>query len=186
LATPSCERTERALAAQLREDQLAVDPLIGREVAVLDGLESREPLVVESIALAKALCGEITQTMVVLVETRDRRRDRLKGVAPVDKVVGELAEARELERLAAVRAELGIGRVRTAAIPAIDRRPGRRRCRRCGPRGLRGLLVRGFVSEAAHTLAELAEHIRELPGAEDDQHDRQDEQELRTTDIGHR
>src|SRR2546423_1603835 len=59
LAAPSCERTERAVAAQLREDQLAVDPLIGREVAVLDRLESREPLVVESIALAKALGGEI-------------------------------------------------------------------------------------------------------------------------------
>ena len=129
LAAPSCERTERALAAQLREDQVAVDSLKGREVAVLEPLKPREPLVGESIALAKALGGEITQTMVVLVETRDRRRDRLERIAPVDKVVGELAEARELERLAAVRAELGIGRVRTAAITAVDRGPGHRRCR---------------------------------------------------------
>jgi hypothetical protein len=186
LAAPSREGTERALAAQLREDQTAVDSLKGRELAVLGRLKAGQPFVVEAIALAKALGAEVAQTMVVLVDARDRRRDRLERVAPVDEVVGELAEARELERLAAVRAELGVGRVRTAAVPAVDRGPRCGRRRGCGARGLRGLLVRGFVAEGAHTLAELAKHIRELPGAEDDQHDRQDEEELRTTDIGHR
>ena len=55
LAAPARERTDRALAAQLREDQLAVDSLEGREVAILDRLEAGEPLVIESIALAKAV-----------------------------------------------------------------------------------------------------------------------------------
>src|SRR5438876_6780328 len=187
LAAPARERTDRALAAQLREDQLAVDSLEGREVAILDRLEAGEPLVIESIALAKAVGAEVTKAMVVLVDARDRRRDRLERVAPVDEVVGELGERRELERLAAVRAELGVGPVRAAAVTAVDRGPRRGRSRGRGPRcRLCGLFVLGFVAEAAHTLAELAEHVGKLPGAEDDQHDRQDEEELRTTDIGHR
>jgi len=186
LAAPACERTECALAAELSEDQVAVDALEGRELDVFDGLEAREPILGEAIALAKAVGTEVTQAMVMLVDASDRGRDRLERVALVDEVVGELGERRELERLAAVGAELRVGPVRSAAVAAVDRGPGRGGCRGRGPSGLRGLLVRGFVAEAAHTLAELAEHVGELPGAEDDQHDCQDEEELRTTDIGHR
>jgi hypothetical protein len=136
LPAPACEGTDRALAAQIRDDQRAVDTLRGKEIALGERFEAREALVVEAIAPGESLCGEVTETVVVRVNTGDRGRDRVEGVAPMNEVVGVLAEARELERLPAVGAELGVARVWPAAVTAVDGRA--RRGRRGGRRGSGG------------------------------------------------
>jgi len=188
LPPPTCERPNGALSAQVREDQGAVDTLRRKELVLGEGLEAREPLVVEVVACREAVGAEITQPVVVTVYPGDRCRDRIERVAPVDEVVGVLAEARELERLPAVGAELRVGGVGPPAVPAVDgragcgRRGGRRAAR--GDRG--GLVVLGFVAEGSHALAQLAEHVGELPRPEDDQHDREDEEKLWATNTRHR
>jgi len=161
LPPPTRERPNGALSAQVREDQGAVDTLRRKELVLGESLEAREPLVVEMVACCEAVGAEITQPVVVSVYPGNRCRDRIERVAPMDKVVGVLAEARELERLPAVGAELGVAGVGPPAVPAVNCRAGRRRRggrRRTGRDG-RGLVVRGFVSEAPHTLAKLAENV---------------------------
>jgi len=187
LPAPAPEETNGALAAQVRDDQRAVDTLRGKKIVLGERLEAREPLVVEAIALGKSARREITETVVMDVDARDGGRDGIERVAPVDEVVGVLAEARELERLPAVRAELRVARVRPPAVAAIDRR-ARRRARGGRRRpgcDRRGFVVLRLVAEAPHTLAELAENVREFPRAEDDQHDCEDEKKLRATDTRH-
>jgi len=122
------------------------------------------------------------------VDARHGGRDGIERVAPMDEVVDVLAEARELERLPAVRAELRVAGVGSPAVAAVDRRArrgGRGGRRRTGcDRG--GFVVLRFVPEAPHTLAELAENVGELPRTENDQHDCEDEKKLRATDTRHR
>src|SRR2546423_2155717 len=88
------------------------------------------------------------------------------------------------ERCPAARAELRAVRVRLPAARAVL---GGARGRRRGPgrgRGERlGVLLLRLVAERAHALAELAEHGGELPRPEDDEHDDEDEDELRSTQI---
>jgi hypothetical protein len=177
LPPPAREGTDRALAAQVRDDQCPIDTLRGKQLVLGEGLETREPVVIEPVARRKSIRGEISETMIVRVDARDAGRDGIERVAPVDEVVGVLAEARELERLSAVRAELGVGGIWPSAVAAVGRRAGcSRRGRRCRPSGHGpGLVVRGFVPEATHALAQLAKNVRQFPRAEDDQHDRQDE-----------
>src|SRR5690349_15441159 len=87
------------------------------------------------------------------------------------------------ERCPAARAELRAVGVRLPAARAVlagarcRGGPGRGRCER-----LAVLLLR-LVAEGADALAELAEHGRELPGPEDDEHDDEDEDELRSTQV---
>jgi len=188
LPPPPRERPNCALAAKVRDDQRAICALRGKKLVVGEGLEAREPLLVETIARQKSVCAEITEAIVVGVYPRDRRRDRVERVAPVDEVVGVLAEARELERLPAVGAELRIARVRPTAVAAVDGRArrGRGRGRRRPSRDGGRLIGRGLVAERAHALAELAEDVGQLSRAEDDQHDREDEEKLWATDTRHR
>jgi hypothetical protein len=177
LPAPARERTERALAAKIRDDQRAVDTLRGKELVLGECLEAREPLLALAVARGKPLGGEVTETMVVDVDARDGGRDGIEPVAPVDEVVGVLAEARELERLPAVRAELRVARVRPAAVAAVDgraRRGRRRRGSRPGCDG-RGFVICGLVAEAPDAFAQLSENVRQLPRPENDQHDREDE-----------
>jgi hypothetical protein len=188
LASPARERTNRALTTQVRDDQSAVDAVGREEIAVGETLEFRQPLVVEAVARRESLGGEITEAMVVGVDAGDGCCDGIERVAPVDEGVGVLAEARGLERLSAVGAELGVARVRPSAVAAVDRGPrcdGRRRRRRSGGHRCR-FVVRRFIAEAAHALAELAKHVGQLPCPEDDQHDREDEKKLGSTNIRHR
>jgi hypothetical protein len=188
LPPPPGERTDGALTAQVRDDQRAVDTLRGKELVLGERLESREPLVALAVACRESVGGEITEAMVVGMDPRDRGADRVERVAPMDEVVGVLAEARELERLSAVGAELGVARVRPSAVAAVDRRTGRRGRggRRRPGRDGGGLVVRGFVAEAPHALAQLAEDVGQLPCPKDDQHDREDEEKLGTTNTRHR
>jgi hypothetical protein len=187
LPSPPRERPNGALAAQVTDDQRAVDALRGKELVLGECLEAREPFIVEVVARGESVRAEITEAIVVCVNPRDRCADRVERIAPVDEVVGVLAEARELERLPAVGAELRVAGVRPAAVPAVDGRAGRRR-RRCGRRPSRdggGLVVRRFIAEGPHALAKLAEDVGQLPRPEDDQHDREDEQKLWATDARH-
>jgi hypothetical protein len=188
LSAPALEGTDRALPAQVRDDQRAVDALRGKELVLGERLEAREPVLVETIACRESVGGEITEAMVVRVYASDRCSDGIERVAPVDEIVGVLAEARELERLPAVGAELGVGPVRPSAVAAVDGRARRgRRGRRRRSGGHRGrLVVRGLVAEAADPFAQLSEDVRQLPCPEDDQHDREDEKKLGTTNTRHR
>jgi hypothetical protein len=122
LPAPPGEGTHGAIAAQVRDDQRAVDTLRGKELVLGEGLEAREPLVIEAIACRESVGAEITEAMIVRVNAGDGCRDGIERVAPVNEVVGVLAEARELERLPAVRAELRVARVRPTAVAAVDRR----------------------------------------------------------------
>jgi hypothetical protein len=188
LPAPPSEGTDRAFPAQVRDDQRAVDTLPRKELVLGEGLEPGEPIVVEAIARGEPVGTEITEAMVVGVDAGDAGRDGIERVAPVDEVVDVLAEARELERLSAVRAELRVACVRPPAVAAVHVRSrcgGCGRCRR--PRGdRRGLVVRRLVAEAAYAFAQLAENVRQLPRPENDQHDREDEEKLRTTNARHR
>ena len=161
LPPPPRERANGTLAAQVRDDQRAVDTLRRKELVLGEGLEARERLIVEAVARRESVGAEVTEAIVVSVDPRDRCRDGIERVAPVDEVVGVLAEARELERLPAVGAELGVAGVGPPAVAAVDRRAGRRRRggRRRTGRDRCGLVVRRFVSEAPHTLAKLAEDV---------------------------
>jgi len=188
LSAPALEGTERALAAQVRDDQRAVDTLRGKELVLGERLKAREPFVVEAVARGEPVDGEITEPMIVRVNAGDGCGDGIERVAPVDELVGVLAEARDLERLPAVRAELGVARVRPPAVAAVDgrarsaRRGGRRRSGGHGG----GLIGCGLIAEAAHAFAELAENVRQLSRPENDQDDRENEDELRTTNTRHR
>jgi hypothetical protein len=162
LPAPARERTDGALASQVRDDQRAVDTLRGKELVLGERLEAREPVVVESIAGRESVGREITEAMIVRVNARDAGRDGIERVAPMDEVVGVLAEARELERLSAVRAELGVGAVRPSAVAAVDIR-----ARGCGHGGRgrsgcdrRWLVVRRLVTEGPYALAQLSENVR--------------------------
>jgi hypothetical protein len=170
LPAPPSKGTERAFSTQVREDQRAIDTLRGRELVLVEALEAREPFLAEAVARGESVRCEITESMVVGVDARDRGRDRIERVAPVDKIVGVLAEARELERLPAVGAELRIVRVRPSTVAAVDGRAGsggRRGGRRPGRDG-GGFVVLGLVTEASHAFAQLAENVGQLPRPEDD------------------
>jgi hypothetical protein len=65
LPAPSRERTERALATQVRDDQRSVDALRGKELVVGECLEAREPLVALAVARGESIGCEITETIVV-------------------------------------------------------------------------------------------------------------------------
>jgi hypothetical protein len=188
LPSPAGEGTKRALPAEVCDDQRAVDALRGKELVLGESLEARKPVIVEAVARGESVGGEITEPVVMSVDTRDRGSNGIERVALVDEGVGVLAEARELERLPAVGAELRVARVRPSAVAAVDRRArcgGRRGC--CRPRRDRGsFVVRRLVAEASDALAQLAENVGELPRPEDDQHDREDEEKLRATKIRHR
>jgi hypothetical protein len=188
LPAPALEGTDRALAEQVRDDQRAVDTLRRKELVLGKRLEAWEPFVVEAVARRESVGGEITETMIVGVDPRDAGRDGIERVTRMDEVVGVLAEARELERLPAARAELRVARVRPSAVAAIDARAGgggRSRRRRASGDGS-GFVIRRFVAEAAHAFAQLAENVRQLPRPEDDQHYREDEEKLGTTNTRHR
>src|SRR5438046_2120511 len=86
------------------------------------------------------------------------------------------------ERCPALDAELRAFGVRLPAVRAELARPGRSGRGRCE---WLGVLLLGLVAERADALAELAEDRRELPRSEHDEHDHQDEDELRSTDGGH-
>src|SRR5204863_9834703 len=102
LSPPPRERPNGALSSQVRDDQRPVNSLRGKELVLGEGFEAREPLRVETIARQESVGTEITETVIMCMDPRDRRRDGFERVAPVDEVVGVLAEARELERLPAV------------------------------------------------------------------------------------
>jgi hypothetical protein len=188
LPAPALERTNGTLAAQVRDDQRAIDTLRREKLVLGERLESREPIIVRALARGEPVGAEITETIVVGMDSGDGGRDGIERVAPVYEIVGVLAEARELERLSAVGAELGIGRVWPSTVAAVDRRAGRRG----GSAGRRtsgdggGLVIRRFVAEAADALAQLTQDVRKLPRPEDDQHDREDEKKLGTTNTRHR
>jgi hypothetical protein len=126
LPAPPVEGPNCALPAEVRDDQRAVDTLRGKERRLVESLEAREPVVVETIAFSESVRREITKPIVVRVDSRNGGRDGVERVAPVDEVVGVLAEARELERLPAVRAELRVAGVGPPAVAAVDGRPRRR------------------------------------------------------------
>ena len=84
---------ERALAPEIREDQLAVDVLRGRET-LADLLESGEPLLGEGAPPREAGSGEITELVIVGVDSRDGRGDRLEREPVVDELPHQLGEGR--------------------------------------------------------------------------------------------
>jgi hypothetical protein len=188
LPAPPGERTDGAVTAQVRDDQRAVDALRGKKIVFGERLETWEPVVAVAVACGESVGGEITEAMVVGVDSGDGGGDRIERIAPVDEVVGVLAEARELERLSAVGAELGLARVRPSAVAAVNGRAGG--CARGGRSRSscdgRGFVIRRFVTEGPHTLAQLAEDVRKLPCPKNDQHDREDEKKFGTTNTRHR
>src|SRR5207253_2288459 len=72
---------------------------------------------------------------------------------------------------------------RLAAIGAVAPRRGRRLRGRGGGRGGGAVLLLGLLAERTDAAAELAEHGGELPRAEHDEHDDEDEDELRPANI---
>ena len=145
-------------------------------------------LVDKAIAGREAVRSPVTEAVIVLMDPRDRRGNWLELEPAVDKVAGELGEGLrvKLERLPAVGAELRVVGVRPPAIAAVDGR-SRRRCCAARGRGRHGrlFLTARRIAEGAYALAELAENLRQPAGAEDDQHDGEDEKELRPTDVRH-
>jgi len=92
LPPPPLERPERALAAQLGQDQLAVGALLARERVLVEPFERGERRVDEGITSGERLRGETAEAVVVLVNAGDRSGDRLQG-EPVEneraRAVGE-------------------------------------------------------------------------------------------------
>src|SRR6266542_2154979 len=103
-----------------------------------------------------------------------RPTNAMRGAFTALRLCGERRPALDAElralgvRLPAARAERARGRGRRAG--------GRRRERRA-------VLLLGLVAERPHALADLAEHGRELPRPEDDEHDDEDEDELRPSKV---
>jgi len=92
LPPPPLERPERALAAQLGEDQRAVGTLLARERVLVEPFECRERRVDEGITSGERLRGETAEAVVVLVNAGDRSGDRLQGEPVEDeraRAVGE-------------------------------------------------------------------------------------------------
>jgi len=71
LSSPPLERPEGTLAAEVPDDQRAVDALRGKELVLAECLEAREPVIVEALARREPVGTEITETVVVSMNPRD-------------------------------------------------------------------------------------------------------------------
>src|SRR5439155_15134247 len=91
LPAPPLEGEERALAAQVREDQLAVDVLLRRQ-RLVDALEAREPLLAEGATGREAGGREVTEPVIMLMDSRNGRGDGLEREAVVDELPHQLDE----------------------------------------------------------------------------------------------
>src|SRR4029079_2683715 len=123
-------------------------------------LDLAEPLFGERAALGEAVRRDISEAMVVVVDARHRRADGLER----EPVVDELTRKRD---------EGGVygWSARAALVRFLLFSRGRGRG---GGRARRLVGVR-LVAERAHAPAKLAEHVRQLPRAEHDQNDHEQE-----------
>src|SRR5205814_5712660 len=117
-----------------------------------------------------------TATSSVVLPLLCRPTNAIRGAFTRDRLGGE--------RGPAAHAELRAVGVRLAAVGAVPSRRGRR-LRLGGRRGRDGgaVLLLGLLAERTDAAAELAEHGGELPRAEHDEHDDEDEDELRPANI---
>src|SRR5205823_5530123 len=80
VAAPAFEGEERPFATQLREHEVAVDLLRGREPFARP-FHAREPLLGEGAPRGETVSAEITKLVIVRVHTRDGGRDGIEREA---------------------------------------------------------------------------------------------------------